>query len=74
MKSSRTREPQGKDSKLNSVKYLKLLTLADIFYKYRQEITTLTVNMDLMMVILGMFRQAIKFKLTWMGPHSNLSF
>lgn len=74
MKRSRAREPQGKDSKYNSTEYHKYLTLADILYKHRYEITTLTINMDLMMVISEMFRQTIEFRLTWMGPHSNLSF
>jgi len=62
MKRSRAREPQGKDSKYNSVEYHKHLTLADILYKYRQEITTLTINIDLMMVNSEMFRQTIKFR------------
>jgi hypothetical protein len=58
MKRSRVREPQGKDSKYNSVEYHKVLTLADIIYKYRHEIATLTINMDLTMVISEMFRLA----------------
>ena len=65
---SRAREPNGNDSKHNSVEYHKQLTLADILYKYRHEIATLTINMDLMMVISELIRQAIKFRLTWKGP------
>jgi hypothetical protein len=72
MKRSRTREPQGKDYNYNSVEYHKPLKLPDILYKYRNEITTLTINRDLMIVISEMFRQTIKFWLAWMGPHSNL--
>jgi len=30
--------------------------------------------MDLIIVISEMFRQTISFRLTWMGPHSNMSF
>jgi sulfur carrier protein ThiS len=74
MKKSRAREPQGKYSKYNSVEYHKHFTLADILHKYRQENTTSAINMDLKMVNSEMFRQTTELRLTWMGPHSNLSY